>query len=102
MTKRGINKKELNKDLTYIRDGFNGILALVIYNFLLYLSKITNIGGFIAKTEQAAGNFGLNSFVDFEFTKTQMTTGVIIVFALTFLLGIFIGNLVRKYKLGTD
>jgi hypothetical protein len=96
--KKGLKQKENSKKLLWILDGFVGILALIIYNFLLYLLNSINTGEIISKMQDTMGYFGINSFSDFGFTTTQITIGLLWVFLLSFLLGILIGKLVRKRK----
>lgn len=80
----------------WIVDGFVGILALMIYNFGLYLLKLASESGFIENLEETMGYFGLNIFLSLGFTPSAMLAGVLFVFAISFLLGMFIGNFVRK------
>jgi len=79
-------------------DGFVGILALMIYNFLLYLLNTIGIGGALEEMENAMGYFGLNTFIDLQFSVAAMTLGLILMFLVAFLIGIFIGNRVRTKK----
>lgn len=94
--------KIINKEPTppfWFLDGFVGILALMIYNFVLYILAIScRVGGIIEKMEGTMGYFMLNSFVDFGFNTFQMSIGLILVFVFSFFLGIFIGNFVRKRR----
>ncbi|MFH1787733.1 MAG: hypothetical protein ABH811_03010 [archaeon] len=96
--KKGRKKKKYNKKLIILTDGFNGILALLIYNFLLFLSTNVAVGNFVRKIEGVMGYFGLRSFLEMGFNKNEMITGVIIVFLITFLFGVFISKIVRKIK----
>ncbi len=81
----------------WLIDGFVGILALVIYNFALYvLGTILGVGGFISSMEEAMGNFCINSFVYFGLTPSQIAVGLILTFVTAFLIGILIGHFVRK------
>ncbi len=82
----------------WLVDGFNGFLALMIYNFILYLSKIMRAGGILEKLEESSGYFYLNSAVTFGASKTLMILILIAVIGLTFILGIIIGNFVRRYR----
>ena len=90
-------KRELKVPL-WLVDGFNGFLALMIYNFILYLSKILRAGGMLEKLEESSGYFYLNSAIDLGANKTMMILIVIAVFGLSFLLGIIIGNMIRRYR----
>ncbi|MBI2044804.1 hypothetical protein HYT23_01985 [Candidatus Pacearchaeota archaeon] len=89
------NVKEMEVPFWMI-DGFIGVLALVIYNFSLYLLTAVGVGGIIAAMENAMGYFGLNTFLDLGFSASSMTIGLVIVFLFCFCLGVFIGNLVRQ------
>ena len=91
--KRG---KKSCKIPVWVMDGFVGILALMIYNFALYLIKISEVGGFFSKMEDAVGYFGVNSFVDFGFSSGEIIFGVFLFFLISFLLGVVIGDKVRK------
>lgn len=89
------------KELTlpfWLVNGANGLLALMIYNFILYLSKISHVGGILEKLEESSGYFYLNSIISFGVGRTAMILTVIISFGLSFLLGIIIGNMVKKYR----
>jgi len=86
-----------SKKIRILIDGFNGILALMIFNFLLYLSKVTNIA-FIKEMEAAMGYFGLNGLIDLGFTRIQMLIGVFLTFFVSFILGIILANIIRKIK----
>ena len=90
-------KKEL-KIPFWIVDGFVGVLALMIYNFILYILTIFGVKGIIGQMEDAMGYFGLNSFIDFGWSANIMTLGLLITFAISFILGMGIGNYVRKRK----
>jgi hypothetical protein len=102
MVKKKVLKKALkNKEvelLWWVVDGFVGFLALMIYSFLLYLLDAAGTGGVIAKMQDAVGYFGLNTFLDFNFTPGAMTLGILIVFAFSFVLGILIGQVVRSKR----
>ncbi|MFA4952820.1 MAG: hypothetical protein WC584_01205 [Candidatus Pacearchaeota archaeon] len=96
---RIINKK--NRELKvplWLVDGFNGLLALMIYNFILYLSKILRAEGILGKLEESSGYFYLNSAITFGATKTLMILILTAVIGLTFILGIIIGNFVRRHR----
>ncbi len=80
----------------WLIDGFVGILALMIYNFLLYILKIIGVKGIIGQIEKAMGYFGMNSFTDLGFTLEAMTIGIVLVFGISFLIGIVMGYYVRK------
>lgn len=79
-------------------DGFNGILALMIYNLLLYLSKLTNVKGVIKEIADTIGYFGFNAFVDLGFSGKSMKIGLISIFLTAFLLGIIIAKIIRKIR----
>jgi len=89
------SKREIKVPVWFI-DGFVGILALVIYNFLLYFLTALKVGGIIAKIEEAMGYFGLNTFTDLGMSSSSMTLGLIAVFIIAFVIGIVIGDRVRK------
>lgn len=91
------NQKELEVPV-WTADGFVGILGLMIYNFLLYLLKILGIGGIISKMEDTMGYFTLNTFVDLGFSPSEMFVGLLIIFIISFILGIIIAKVVRKSK----
>ena len=93
--KNKISERELQIPSWFI-DGFIGILALVIYNFLLYFLTALKAGGIIASMEGAMGYFGLNTFLDLGMSQSSMTIGLIAVFILAFIIGMVIGNRVRK------
>jgi len=82
----------------WVIDGFVGILALMIYNFLLYILTIIGIRGIIGKMQDTVGYFGLNTFLDFSFSPGAIALGLILIFALSFIIGIIIGKFVRKRK----
>lgn len=86
------------KGLLILIDGFNGILALMIYNFILYLSRIAGIKGLIGKIENTTGSFCINSFIDLGFDTKFITIGVILLFSVTFLLGVVIAKVIRKRR----
>lgn len=99
--KKKFSKKDRKRDdqnIILLVDGFNGILALVIYNFLLYLVKLTGIKGIIGQIEETMGNFCLNTLTDIGLSKATLIFGLIIVFAFAALLGIEIGKLTRRIK----
>lgn len=101
MKKRSKKVVQTKKQLLvpfWMVDGFIGILALVIYNFLLFLINSAGINGVIEQMQNTTGYFLLNSFADFGFSASQIVLGLLIVFVISFCLGIFIGNLVRKRK----
>ena len=94
-------KKRVNSELdvpVWILDGFTGILALVIYNFILYILTAFGIKGFIAQLQEAMGYFGLNSFLELGFKTNEMFIGIVIFFGISFLLGVGIGNKVRDKR----
>lgn len=97
LTSRRKSNKNLKVSL-WLVDGFLGILALVIYNFILYLTRIIGIKGFISEIEQSAGSFGINAFASFNFSPTSTFIGILLIFAFSFFLGIKIGKKVRKYR----
>ena len=90
-------RRELEVPL-WLVDGFNGFLALMIYNFILYISKIFGAGGMLGKLEESSGYFYLNSTIQFGATKTMIILTIIIAFGFSFLLGMIIGKFVRKYR----
>jgi len=100
--KKSKKSKKENKNLKiphWFLDGFVGLLALMIYNFCLYILAIAfSIGGALSKMENTMGYFLLNSFVDFGFTTFQMTIGLLLVFVLSFVLGLLVGRFVRKKR----
>jgi len=89
-----MDKKKNQEILIIIRDGFNGILALMIYNFLLYISGTVN--GLINKIRKETGYFYLNPFIDMGFGRNSLIISIVIVFAVAFLLGVITGKIVRK------
>ena len=91
-------RKKNNKKLMILIDGFNGILTLMIYNFLLYLSRVVGIKGFIGRIENTMGYFCLNSFIDLGFSRNSIIIGIIFIFLIAFLLGVIIANIVRKVR----
>ena len=95
--KNWTKQKELEVPV-WTADGFIGILALMIYNFLLYLLKVLGAGGIISKMEDTMGYFTLNTFVDLGFTPSEMFVGLIIIFVISFLLGVIIAKILRKRK----
>lgn len=94
-------KKE-EKEFTlpvWILDGVVGLLALVIYNFVLYLlNSCFSIGGIVANLHNTMGYFGLNSFIDLNFAPGTITVGILIMFAFSFVLGVLIGKAVRNKR----
>ena len=99
--KKGLKKEKEMTIPFWVLDGFVGILALTIYNFVLFILKVIGAGGVILLMEDSMGYFGLNSFVDLGFSTSQMTIGLILVFIISFLMGMGIGHCVRmkkKYK----
>ena len=97
MSKKSKKQNELTVPF-WIVDGFVGVLALMIYNFLLYILTVMGVKGIINQMEDAMGYFGLNSFIDFNFGPATITIGLIFVFIISFFLGIIIGKFVRKRK----
>jgi len=95
--KRLKNSKELEVPIWFL-DGFVGVLALLIYNFALYILNLIGTGEIVSQLESTTGYFMLNSFVDFGYTASQMALGIILVFIFCYILGIIIGNLVRKRR----
>ena len=93
-----MGKEKIPRVETWIVNGFLGTLALMIYNFLLYILTQLGTGGFIGKMEEATGYFGLRSFIDFNFSFIASIIGIVIVFAFSFLLGIGIGKIVEKKR----
>ncbi len=79
----------------WIIDGINGILALVIYNFLLFLIRIAEIGGIPDQIEELMGYFGTNLFLKLGFNKPTIMLGVISIFLLAFVLGMSIALMIR-------
>lgn len=97
MVKKSSGKKEFEIPL-WILDGFVGILALMVYNFILYILTIIGVKGIVESMYETMGYFGLNSFVYFGLSPGAMTLGIVIVFAISFVLGIGIGKKVRQKK----
>ena len=89
-----LKKKKGQEIPLWLVDGTVGVLALLIYNFLLYLLK--NIGGIFSQLENSMGYFGLNSFLDFGFNAKEMFLGILIFFIVSFFLGTTIGSYLRK------
>jgi len=96
-TKSFSKEKELEVPL-WLVDGFNGLLALMIYNFILYLTNIMKVGGLVGKLEESSGYFYLNSAIIFGANKTLMFLLLFAVFGLTFILGTIIGGFVRRHR----
>ena len=92
-----VHEKELKVD-SWVVDGFVGTLALVIYNFILYILTLFGIKGIIDQLEDTMGYFGLNTFLDLGFNPDTMVLGITMSFTFSFLLGIIIGNWVRMKK----
>jgi len=88
-------QREFEVPLWFI-DGFIGILALMIYNFILYILTLIGIKGVVGKIENTMGYFGLNSFIEFGWSPGSITLGIILFFVISFVLGIGIGSYVRK------
>ena len=82
----------------WVIDGFTGILALVICNFALYLLNFAMDSGFIEQLDNSMGYFGLNAFLEMGFSPSAMLIGVFLIFAISFILGMFIGTRVRVKK----
>lgn len=100
--RKGLKNKSRSKDFNipvWILDGMTGVLALVIYDFLLYILTSIGIRGFVSELQDVMGYFGLNTFVDLGFNAGEMFLGILIFFIIAFLLGVGIGNKVRKRKL---
>jgi len=95
--KRSSNKKEMTIPI-WLLDGFVGILSLMVYNFLLYLLTEIGIEGVIGQLEDTMGYFGLNSFIDLNFSTGAMSIGILIVFLVAFVLGAWIGGMIRKRR----
>lgn len=95
--KRSSDKKEMKLPVWFL-DGFVGVLALMIYNFLLYLFVEIGFKGLVKDLEDTMGYFGIKSFLDFGFTAGEISIGVIIIFAIAFIIGIGIGKIVRKRR----
>jgi hypothetical protein len=93
-------KKE-EKEFTlplWVLDGVVGLLALMIYNFLLYLLDVAGTGGIIKNLHETMGYFGINSFMDLGFEAGTMSIGILIMFGFSFVLGMIIGSIVRKRR----
>lgn len=82
----------------WVMDGANGVLALVIYNFALFISDVSGIGGIVAEIERVMGYFGLNMFLKFTNTKLELLLEVVLVFLFVFILAIIIARLIRVWK----
>ncbi len=96
MVRRKIKELKISP---WIVDGFNGILALVIYNFILYVSKFIGITNVIIKRmREDTGYFYLNTFVDFGLPKISLIIIVLFSFGFAFLLGVGIAKLIRRFK----
>jgi len=98
--KRFPKQEPVNKTKSpwWVVDGFVGFLALMIYNFLLYLLDAAGTGGVIGKMQDAVGHFGVKSFLDFGFNAGTISIGILLMFAFSFCLGMAIGNFVRKKR----
>jgi hypothetical protein len=83
---------------SWIIDGFVGIIALMIYNFLLYFFTSIRIYGIIAEMENAMGYFGINSFIDLGFNLIETLVGILSFFVISFLLGVYVGKYVRRKR----
>jgi len=82
----------------WILDGFVGILGLMIYNFILYLTTALGAGGILNDLQNTMGYFGLLFFIDLGFSPSEMSLGLIFIFMIAFFLGASIGNFLRKTK----
>jgi len=82
----------------WIVDGFIGVLALVIYNFVLYVLVQLGTRGIIKKIEDAMGYFLLKTFIDLEFSPITMVFGLTITFVIAFGMGAGISKIVRNKK----
>ncbi len=82
----------------WLVDGFVGILALMIYNFVLYVLTSAGAGGIILNLQDTMGYFGVKSFLDFGFNAGSISIGVLLMFVFSFCLGMAIGNFVRKKR----
>jgi len=92
-----MKKRQTQARLPYpMLDGLVGILALVMYNILLYLIHLLGVRGIVEEMQQTMGYFGMNTFLDLGFAPIQITLGLIIVFGISFFLGTGIGHIVRK------
>lgn len=97
------SSKKMNKEMEvplWFMDGFTGVLALMIYNFVLYLIKLLDIDGLIGDIENTMGYFGLNTFIDLGFNIGGMIFGILIMFLFSYVLGIGISSWVRKKNKG--
>lgn len=92
-----MDKKRGN--LLWVVDGCIGLLALMIYNFFLYILRITNVGGLFGQIEKTMGYFCLNSFMSFGFDVGEIALGIVLVFGISFILGVRIGSIVRKKRI---
>ena len=92
------NRSQLFKVRWWFVDGCLGVLALMIYNFVLYVLTQSGVDGIISQMQDATGYFYLNSFIDFNFSYFNAIIGLFVVLALTFLLGMFVGRTVRKWR----
>ena len=90
-------KKELTVPF-WLLDGFVGILALMIYNFVLYLITTIGAGGIFNDMQNTMGYFGLLFFIELGFSAAEMSLGIIIIFLVAFILGATIGNFLRQTK----
>ena len=82
----------------WIVDGINGILALILYNFILFICKITEIKGIFNEIEEIMGYFGANLFIKLGFNRPAVMLGVISTFLFAFFLGTAIALLIRLIK----
>ncbi|MEK6906080.1 MAG: hypothetical protein AABW81_00485 [Nanoarchaeota archaeon] len=89
-------KKKENKYLIWLVDGFNGILALMIYNFSLYILEVFDT--FLIKMKENTGYFYIKTFALFGLNKSKVILCVIILFFLAALLGVVIGRIIRKMR----
>jgi hypothetical protein len=90
-------KKEFTIPI-WLVDGFIGVLALVIFNFLLYILNVLGVGGIVSQLESTMGYFTLNSLLELNLSPASMLLGLIIIFAISFILGMLIAGFVRKRK----
>lgn len=93
-----IKKIKILKIPFWMMDGFNGILALVIYNFFLFIVSLLGIKGILGEIESIMGYFGLNFLIKFSLNKPFMLFGVMIIFFFSFFLGVLIAELIRRFK----
>lgn len=91
-----MDSKKKKKCLILLVDGFNGILALMIYNFSLYLLGILN--NFLMRMREQTGYFYIKTFMVFGFKKSTIILSVILLFLFAALLGIIIAKLIRKAR----